>query len=61
MDESAPDVNHGQTGPVAFPIRTHSREWTGPAKAMFTTTGPLPPSPENAMSQGLAAQVFEPP
>jgi hypothetical protein len=29
-----------------------------PGKAMFTTADPLPPSPENAMSQGLAAQVF---
>jgi hypothetical protein len=28
-----------------------------PGKAMFTTTDPLPPYPENAMSQGLAAQV----
>jgi hypothetical protein len=29
-----------------------------PGKAMFTTADPLPPSPENAMSQRLAAQVF---
>jgi hypothetical protein len=52
MDESVPDVNHGQTGPVAPSDRT------GPSKAMFTTTGPLPLSPENAMSQGQAVQVF---
>jgi hypothetical protein len=56
MDESAPDVNHGQTGPVALRIRLTTEN--GPARqGDIHHHRSIAALSQNAMSRGLAAQV----